>query len=66
MKAYIGSKIIMAEPAQKDGQDGYRVRYAPDGYESWSPKAVFDEAYRPVNIAEAQFASETIPTESDR
>ena len=28
-------------------EDGYRVRY-PDGYESWSPKAVFEEAYRPT------------------
>ena len=26
-------------------KDGYRVKY-PDGYESWSPKAVFEEAYR--------------------
>ena len=26
-------------------EDGYRVRY-PDGYESWSPKDVFEEAYR--------------------
>ena len=25
--------------------DGYRVVY-PDGYESWSPKAAFEEAYR--------------------
>lgn len=28
-------------------EEGYRVRY-PDGYESWSPKAVFEEAYRPT------------------
>ena len=28
-------------------EDGYRVRY-PDGYVSWSPKAVFEEAYRPT------------------
>lgn len=28
-------------------EDGYRVRYA-DGYVSWSPKAVFEEAYRPT------------------
>ena len=28
-------------------EDGYRVRY-PDGYESWSPKAGFEEAYRPT------------------
>lgn len=28
-------------------EDSYRVRY-PDGYVSWSPKAVFEEAYRPT------------------
>lgn len=27
---------------------GYKVRY-PDGYESFSPKDVFEEAYRPIN-----------------
>lgn len=27
-------------------ENGYRVRY-PDGYESWSPKKVFEAAYRP-------------------
>lgn len=26
-------------------EDGYRVQYE-DGYKSWSPKAVFEEAYR--------------------
>lgn len=62
MKQYIGTKIIHAEPAYRiDGkvypkagpyprsmnmQDGYKVVYAPDGYESWSPKDVFEEAYR--------------------
>lgn len=45
MKTFIGTKIIQAEPATKDGKDGYRVIY-PDGYESWSPKDVFEEAYR--------------------
>ena len=59
MKQYIGTKIIQAEPvlrgdcykgphilsAEAAAQDGYRVRY-PDGYESWSPKEVFEEAYR--------------------
>lgn len=61
MKRYIGTKIIYAEPAFRchgkiypktgsypksmDLEDGYRVRY-PDGYESWSPKDVFEEAYR--------------------
>ena len=54
MQQYIGTKIIQAEPALRyskpnvPGEDGYKVVY-PDGYESWSPKAVFEEAYRPCN-----------------
>ena len=62
MKQYIGTKIIEAEKAYRvDGkvvtlaenrtpcgykiEHGYKVRYA-DGYESFSPKEVFEEAYR--------------------
>lgn len=45
MEQFIGTKIIQAEAQQKDGTDGYKVVY-PDGYESWSPKAAFEEAYR--------------------
>lgn len=46
MKRYIGTKIITAEPHMRGfGNEGYRIVY-PDGYESWSPKAVFEEAYR--------------------
>lgn len=56
MRKYIGTKIIEAEPCKawkdtklhKAGEDGYKVRY-PDGYESWSPKDVFNEAYRPTD-----------------
>lgn len=64
MKQYIGTKIIKAEPAVRiDGkvypesgpiplsdheEEGYKVVYA-DGYESWSPKDVFEEAYRPCD-----------------
>lgn len=64
MKTYIGTKIIQAEPAFRiDGEiypesgpvprsmnreEGYRVHY-PDGYESWSPKGVFEEAYREID-----------------
>ncbi len=44
---YIGSKIIEAWPAQKEGADGYSVKYS-DGYISWSPKDVFDAAYIPL------------------
>ena len=63
MKTYIGTKIIQAEPALRIGgkvyspneilpedtdvEVGYRVRY-PDGYESWSPRDVFEAAYMPV------------------
>ena len=32
-----------------DTQEGYAVRY-PDGYEIWSPKAVFEAAYLPLCI----------------
>lgn len=54
METYIGLKFIQAEPApapddvkgdSKPGDDGYKVIY-PGGYESWSPKAVFEEAYK--------------------
>lgn len=46
MRQYIGTKIIHAEPMEKNGREGYKVVYAPDGYESWSPKDVFEDAYR--------------------
>ena len=65
MKTYIGTKIIQAEPAFRidgkiysldnilpkdtDVEEGYRVRYS-DGYESWSPKGVFEQAYLPVTV----------------
>lgn len=68
MKKYIGCKIITAEPmvestfylVEKDSnvipkqdRDGYRVVY-PDGYVSWSPKDVFETAYREVTPSEIQ------------
>ena len=43
MVRYIGTKLIEAIPAQKDGEDGYKVVY-PDGYISWSPADVFERA----------------------
>lgn len=61
MKKYIGTKTVTATPAwriggmvyPKDGavpksmnkEDGYKVVYE-DGYESWSPKEVFEKAYK--------------------
>lgn len=40
-----------AIPEDRTGEiweDGYKVVY-PDGYVSWSPKEVFEEAYRPID-----------------
>jgi len=65
MKAYIGAKIIKAAPMDRltflDEQDqptmhcvnkpGYKVIY-PDGYVSWSPKEVFETAYREITRGE--------------
>lgn len=44
---YIGTKIVTAWAAEKDGQPGYGVKYA-DGYTSWSPKEAFEDAYRDI------------------
>ena len=66
METYIGTKIIEAAPAVRKGgkvydltwpiprsmepeEPGYRVRYQ-DGYESWSPKDVFERAYLPLHV----------------
>ena len=49
MVRYIGTKLIEAIPAQKDGEDGHKVVY-PDGYNSWSPADVFERAYLPLSI----------------
>lgn len=46
MKQYIGTKVISAEPQNNFiNTEGYRVVYE-DGYESWSPKDVFEKAYK--------------------
>lgn len=47
---FIGGKVVYAcldeiVPAGCKIEEGYRIEYA-DGYLSWSPKAVFEEAYR--------------------
>lgn len=48
MRNYIGVKIVKAEPQEKDGAPGYRVKYS-DGYVSWSPKETFEKAYRELD-----------------
>ena len=57
MELYVGAKLIKAEKApapydigeHKKGEPGYKVEY-PDGYTSWSPKDVFEEAYRKADL----------------
>lgn len=59
MKAYIGTKVVQAKPENRRGtkagdpamEEGYKVVYE-DGYESWSPKAVFERCYREITSAE--------------
>lgn len=67
MQAYIGIKLIEAEPCTQfefvkkyrpelnctfqpgnPDADGYLIKY-PDGYLSWSPKQVFEDAYIKVD-----------------
>ena len=64
MRKYIGCKLIKAEPMSRGSYNDYRgwiiptdenpedagylIKY-PDGYVSWSPKAVFDSAYLAVD-----------------
>ena len=66
MNIYIGCKVIKAKPMTKgefeEMEDigiksnhppeysGYLVKYE-DGYTAWSPKDVFDAAYRPINMS---------------
>lgn len=47
MQCYIGVKQVFACPEERDGKPGYRVRY-DNGFESWSPKDVFEKAYLPI------------------
>ncbi len=64
-KLYIGSKLIRALPMSRNqfqedqgketrvepDESGYVVKY-PDDYISWSPKKVFENAYREVTDSE--------------
>ena len=65
MKKYLGTKLVTAKPMtraeaevilgksikpakQEYSGEGYLVRYE-DGYQPWSPKEVFDKAYKPAD-----------------
>lgn len=59
MQPYYGIKLISAELQEKDGQEGYKVVYE-GGYESWSPKEVFEKAYRPNGSLSFSHALEAV------
>lgn len=65
MKKYLGTKLVTAKPMTREDAEavlgkfikpakqeysgeGYLVRYE-NGYQSWSPKEVFDKAYKPAD-----------------
>lgn len=60
MKKYVGTKFVQATPMMRidaeehlqrkikaGNEEGYLVVYE-DGYESWSPKSVFEKAYKEI------------------
>lgn len=73
MKTYIGAKIINATPMtlgdynfskgweipkdEKPDRAGYLIKYS-DNYISWSPKEVFELAYREVTQEEVSLVVE--------
>lgn len=73
MKTYIGAKLIKATPMTRGDYNihkgwaipsnedptevGYLVEYSTN-YQSWSPKAIFEEAYRELNVAETTYLKE--------
>lgn len=73
MESYVGCKIIHAEEMNLDdfnanfdrvipasehtSKEGYHVVY-PDGYDSWSPKNVFEVAYRKITKSEKALIKE--------
>jgi hypothetical protein len=74
MEYYIGTKMIKAETMtnhdfakEKYGkekldnplQEGYKVQYSDD-YVSWSPKDVFEKAYKKLNICDSTLELKTL------
>jgi hypothetical protein len=62
MRSYIGVKVVRAQPAQKDGVDGYQVIYPDEpgqaGYESWCPREVFEAYNRPCGTVKERVEQE--------
>jgi len=58
---YVGVKKVEAWPEEKDGQQGYAVKY-PDNYVSWSPKDVFEKAYLPIGTDGTKITQDVVNT----
>ena len=56
-KGLLKAGIVPSE--EESSEIGYHVRYK-DGYESWSPKDVFNEAYRPTDCMNFGLAIEAM------
>lgn len=48
-----GGELCANRSQRRDPKDGYKVMY-PDGYFSWSPKSVFENAYRKITQGEKE------------
>ena len=59
---YIGIKLIKAYSQKKDGKEGYTVVY-DNGYESWSPKDVFEKAYMPMGYVDQKMNDSRVTEE---
>lgn len=51
MKNYVGVRIVKAEPEERNGKEGYRVKY-PIGKNCWIPKEAFEMQYNEFENAE--------------
>ena len=49
-----GKDIPVEVKSGAESEEGYLVIYPPDNYKSWSPKAVFDSAYREITDGELE------------
>lgn len=72
MRKYVGTKMLEAKPMNRGdynqyrgwpiplnenpADEGYLVKYQ-DGYESWSPKEVFDESYSEYDETKLPFTA---------
>lgn len=50
-RMFITAKLVAAWPEEKDGAEGYAIKYS-DGYRSWCPKAEFERTARELSPAE--------------